>query len=179
MPTFRVRVNPHNSLETLAQYHVASVGEKIESRNYDRIGLDCASAIIAMAFAVEAILNFVGAKRVPGWNERASFAKKVAALQSRFRFSLDGQVEPYKTVLLLKKARDTMAHGQPIELEVRVESDRQIGRSMQPSWAAVATPEFVISAYQQVNGFKSFLFTRARIKAGASFTSASAVECET
>jgi hypothetical protein len=175
MHMFRVQIYPHNSFESLAQYHVGTVREKLATANYDCIGLDGISAVVAMAFAVEAILNFVGAKRVPGWKERAPFRSKVTALAVRLNFKFDASVEPFKTLLVLKQARDTMAHGQPVEFEVEVQSDREIGRSMQPTWSSEIKPEFVLAAYDQVNEFKRFLFAKARIKPSASYTSASSV----
>ena len=173
MRIFRVRVNPHNSLETLAQYHVSVVRDKLSSGNTDRIGLDCISAVIAMAFTVEAIMNFVGAKKVSEWKERTPFKNKVGVLEATLRFKFDDSMEPFKTLSLLKEARDRMAHGQPVEFEVQVESDRQVGKAMQPVWTSAATPEFVLEAYDQVNDFKRVLFKRARIKPGVSLTSAS------
>ena len=179
MRTFRVRVNPHNSLETLAKYHVGVVRDKLSSGNTHRIGLDCVSAVVAMAFAVEAIMNFVGAKKVSEWRERKPFHTKVTVLQVRLQFKFDDSIEPFKTLSILKEARDRMAHGQPVEFEVQVESNQQVGKAMQPVWASASTPQFVLAAYDQVNDFKKVLFKKARIKPGASLTSASSYGPET
>ena len=137
MHKLRVRVNPHNNLETLVHYHVGVIQKKLESGDQDGIVLDCTSAIIAMAFAVEALMNYVGAKNLPDWRERAPFMTKVAALEKKFAFKFDINVEPYKTIVLLKKARDTMAHGQPVEFQVAVPPQKHMASAMQPKWSSV------------------------------------------
>jgi hypothetical protein len=172
MLNLRVRVNPHNNLETLAHYHVDVINQKLASGDHEGITLDCTSAIIAMAFGVEAVMNYVGAKKLQNWKERSPFKTKVAALEIELGFKFDIAVEPYKTISLLKEARDTMAHGQPIEFQVSVPSRAQISKVMGPSWASATEPQVVLAAYEQVKQFKKRLFGLAGIKLGASLTSA-------
>lgn len=172
MLSFRVRIAPHNTLVSLASYHVSVVREKVESKSHDAISLDCTSAVVAMAFAVEAIINFVGTKKVPDWKERAPFRRKLSSLEDVLGFVFDATVEPFRTVMRLKEARDTMAHGQPVEFQVEVATERAIGKHMQPVWSAEARPEFVFDAYSQVKAFQDLLFKLARIRPGAALTSA-------
>jgi hypothetical protein len=172
MFNFRVSVNPHNDLENLARYHVDIVKEKLASGNKDAILLDCTSAIIAMAFSVEAFMNYVGAIRILDWKERSPFKTKVSALEAKLNFKFDKAIEPYKTIALLKEARDTMAHGQPVQFQVSAQSDKHVSKAMRPTWSSASQPDVVLAAYEQVRQFKNFLFARARITLGASLTSA-------
>jgi hypothetical protein len=83
MYKLRVRIHPHNTLEALAHHHVAAVQAKLQANDYRSISHDCTSAVIAMAFTVEAVMNYVGAKKVSSWKERAPFRKKVKLLEER------------------------------------------------------------------------------------------------
>jgi beta-xylosidase len=172
MYKLRVRIHPHNTLEALAHHHVAAVQAKLQANDYRSISHDCTSAVIAMAFTVEAVMNYVGAKKVSSWKERAPFRKKVKLLEERLDFKFDKAVEPFATLTELKKARDAMAHGQPVEFEVSVETPEHVGKSMQPTWSASTKPEFVVEAHQHVEAFKALLFQKAKLKLGASYTSA-------
>ena len=170
---FRVRINPHNDLGTLAYYHVEAVKRKLDKNEEDGIALDGTSAVIAMAFYVESLLNFVGVKKLKDeWKERAPYSKKVALLSERLKFDYDKKVEPFITLETLKKSRDNLAHGQPLEFETVVNSTRELSGIMRPQWTLVTNHGLVIEAFKQVKIFKFMLFTKARIKAGAALTSA-------
>ena len=172
MSKFRVNINPHNNLEALARYQVSVVKSKLTGEDPKGLHYDCMSAIIAMAFSVEAILNFVGSKKVPNWKERSPFKTKISLLESACGFKFDSSADPYLTLELLKKARDAMAHGQPIVFSVSVGSDKEVARHMRPIWVQATEPAVVIAAYDQIEAFKRFVFSHARIKLGASLTSA-------
>lgn len=170
---FRVRVNPHNDLGTLAYYHIETVKRKLESNQQDGIALDCTSAVIAMAFYIESLLNYVGVKKFKDeWKERAPYYKKVALLSERLKFAYDKKIEPFRTLEALKDSRDNLAHGKPMEFDTMVNSTRELSKSMRPQWTLVTEPEIVIEAFERAKEFKSMLFTRARIKPGAALTSA-------
>ena len=70
---FRIRIYPHNDLGNLARYHREVVNAKVTSGDLDGISLDCMSFFIALAFSVEAFVNFIGSKKVKNWNERAAY----------------------------------------------------------------------------------------------------------
>lgn len=170
---FRVRVNPHNDLGTLAYYHTETVKRKLEFNEQDGIALDCTSAVIAMAFYVESLLNYVGAKKFKDeWKERAPYSKKVALLSERLKFDYDKKVEPFRTLEALKYSRDNLAHGKPMEFDTKVRSTRKLSNHMRPAWTLVTEPEMVISAFEKTKEFKSMLFASAKIKPGAALTSA-------
>ena len=169
---FRVRVNQHNNLEAFARYQVSVVKSKLAGGDTEGLQNDCMSAVIAMAFAVEAILNYVGAKKIPNWKERASFKTKISLIERACQFKFDSSAEPFRTLELVKRSRDTMAHGQPIEFCVSVSTDQEIAKHMKPTWKLETQPVVVIVSFEQVETFKEFLFSRAGIKPGAALTSA-------
>ena len=173
MLTMRVRLNPHNDLSQLAHYHVGIITAKLASGDEDALALDCMSAVVAMAFATESVLNYVGHHKLrENWKERSPFSAKIRLLEEKLRFKYDKAAEPYQTIELLKKARDEMAHGKPMEFIVQVPSTRELGRAMAPTWRAATEPELVVAAFERVMEFRALLFTKARIKPGAALTSA-------
>jgi hypothetical protein len=129
------------------------------------------SAVIAMAFAAEAVINYAGAMAVTGWKERDFFPVKIKALEARLKFTFDAGVEPFRTVSLVKEARNAIAHGQP-ETRKFEAVGRGLGDKLRPGWAAVVEPELIVPALDEVMRFKELLFSLAKIKPGAALTSA-------
>ena len=175
---YRARINPHNDLITLAHYHVGIVKQKVEAGAYEGIRLDGMSAVIAMAFAVEAVINYAGAKAVPGWKERDFFPVKIKALEARLKFIFDAGVEPFRTISLVKEARNAIAHGQP-EIRIFEGEGGGLGAKLRPSWTSAVEPEFVVPAFDEVLRFKELLFGLAKIKPGAALTSAMGIPKQT
>lgn len=170
---FRIRQNPHNDLEGLAAYHINSIKAKLQSGDHDGISLDCRSAAIAIAFFNEAILNFVGLRVFKeNWVERATFAKKVEMLSQKLRFEYDKKVEPFLTVETLRKARNELAHGKPVEFNAMAASNNDLAAKMRSAWGLVDDPETVLTFFENANAFKKLLFAKARIKWSTSLTSA-------
>lgn len=132
------------------------------------------SAVIAMTFYVEAVINYVGHKKLnDDWPEMANFAKKIALLRKATGIAYDKTVEPFSTVEMLKNARNNLAHGKPLEFTTSVSSSGELSQSMRPSWSSlVSDPEIVLKAFQDVKSFRDMLFKKARLKPGSAFTSA-------
>jgi hypothetical protein len=164
---------PHDTLWRLAMYHVAVIEGKTAPGQTTGIGYDSMSAIIALAFTVEALLNFVGDKKLgSAWKEGASYAQKIKALEARLDFKYDKSEEPFRTLEALKDARNKMAHGKPTNFRLVTTGDLDIAAALQPEWASTTDPENVVVAAAQVTSFKDFLIKRARIKPGTLFSSA-------
>ena len=170
--SFRVRVNPYNQLETLAWYHLQAAQAKVGVAEHRGIALDCMSCLIALAFSVEALVNFVGHKKIADWKERAPFSTKLKLLEASFSLSLDRLAEPYLTIKRLKEARDKMAHGQPLDFTLNSEDKSELARAMQSPWSESTNVEFLAHAYEQIQVFKRTLLSKARIKPGATYTTA-------
>lgn len=168
----RVSVFPHNDLLNLAHYQREKINEKVASGDMDGISLDCMSAIIAMAFSVEALLNLVGHKRVKGWKERDSYLKKINAVCSVAGYSFNKAIEPYETLWELKEFRDAMAHGKPIKFNVSVKTREDLRKSMSCVWDSCSTPEYVNHAWGKVKEFEHMLFKGTKLSVGETLTGA-------
>ena len=72
----KVSVYPHNDLLNLAHYQIKKINEKVANGDQDGIALDCMSVLMAMAFAVEAVINLIGHKKVMSWKERKPYREK-------------------------------------------------------------------------------------------------------
>jgi hypothetical protein len=55
---YLIEKKPHNNLLNLALYNLDNIKVKEENLNVEGINLDCLNAIIALAFSVEAFINF-------------------------------------------------------------------------------------------------------------------------
>lgn len=113
MYKLRVRIHPHNTLEALAHHHVAAVQAKLQANDYRSISHDCTSAVIAMAFTVEAVMNYVGAKKVSSWKERAPFRKKVKLLEERLAWISTQRNSPKPEVPCVGAGHALMVSGRP------------------------------------------------------------------
>lgn len=175
---YRARVYPHNDLLNLAHYHREVIERKHNHGIKDAIALDCMSCVIALAFSVEAIVNFVGAKVITNWKERLSYQDKMATIGDALGLDLDFSMEPYKTLYLLKETRDQMAHGKPIESTAEASSREAMRRAMECPWDNLLTPKFTEHAYEQVKTFEHCVLSRAGISIAETLTSAVGVQKE-
>ena len=175
---YRVKVYPHNDLLNLAWHHVDGIRKKLDRGDSEGLALDAMSSIIAMAFSVEALINFVGFECVPGWGERDPFKKKVKAIEARLGIRFDWQAEPFRTLQHLKELRDHMAHGKPIELGVKGGASRSIGELLRTPWDSFLTAAYVQHAYPQVVAFEEMLLKSACIQAEQALTHGSTIETE-
>lgn len=172
------QVYPHNDLLNLAYYHKGVVEKKVAESNREAIGLDCMSCLIALAFSVEAIVNFVGFKSIAEWNERASYKDKMAVLGKNLGFEFRS-AEPYSTLQTLKTIRDQMAHGKPIETKAEISDREALRDAMASPWDEYLTPEFAKHAFKQVKLFEKMLLELAHISLMDTLTSGIAVWVET
>lgn len=173
------QVYPHNDLLNLAYYHKGVVEKKVADSNREAIGLDCMSCLIALAFSVEAIANFVGFKSISEWNERAFYRDKMAVLGKNLGFEFDPSAEPYSTLQILKTIRDQMAHGKPIETKAEISDREALRDAMASPWDEHLTPEFAEHAFMQVKLFEKMLLELAKIPLMNTLTSGTAVWIET
>ncbi|MBN3761042.1 hypothetical protein [Burkholderia sp. Ac-20365] len=168
----RIKHHPHNDLMALAHHHVTTIREKIEAGRQDGIKLDCMSALIAMAFAVEALINYVGAEKIPAWNERSSYPDKLRILRRKINLSTEASAQPWLTLTTLKQVRNQLAHGKPMRSTARVTTKEELNEAMASPWDQHCTPETVEEAFANVREFRRLLLAAAQISLGASFTSA-------
>lgn len=169
---FSVRHYPHNDLGNLAHYHLAIINRKAAQRDREGISLDCMSFLIALAFAVEALINFVGSKKVANWKEKAPYTVKVSKVLESAGIVPDEKIDPYVTLEILKKIRDQLAHGKPAEFNDPAQTRAELRDAMAAPWDEYLDPDFCSQAYDHVTKFKRHLLKSAGISLGASLTNA-------
>lgn len=160
---FRYKSNPHNSLYSLANYHCEVIGNKLQSGSEDAITLDSISAVIAMAFFTEALVNYIGAKRVKGWKERDKSPIKLQKIAKAIGINIDVHVEPFATIVKLREVRNRMAHGQPEATRIEPTSREELNRMTRTPWGESVEPEKVLAMYEHLKDFRKLVFAKAGI----------------
>jgi hypothetical protein len=164
----RVRRNPHNDLGNLAHYHLTIIRRKLEAHEEDGLSLDCMSFLIAEAFHVEALLNFLGSQCVKDWDDWWPYGKKRKNVLKAIGYDLSDTEEPRASLDLLKEVRDGLAHAKPADLIVEAKDDRA---AMDNDWDQYLDPEFCEQVYQAIAAFKRTALERAGIPLGRTLTS--------
>ncbi|WP_432263009.1 hypothetical protein [Cupriavidus sp. TMH.W2] len=160
---FRYKSNPHNALYSLANYQCEVIADKLKAGSLEGITLDSMSAVIAMAFFTEALVNYVGAQRVHGWKEREKSPIKLQQIAKAIGVKLDIHVEPFATIVKLREVRNAMAHGQPTVRTIQPANKVELTRMMRTPWGEAVEPEKVLAMYDQLKAFRSLVFTKAGI----------------
>ncbi len=173
--THKIQIYPHNDLFNLAYYQREIINKKIKDGIEEALGLDCMSCLISLAFTTEALVNFVGKKRVPNWNEGKRYLEKIKYVCAQADVTFSKHREPYKTLWELKTLRDSMAHGKPVEFQTDIENRNDFRKAMECSWDKNLTPDYVNSAYDQVKIFERLLIVNCNISVGETITSAIAL----
>ncbi len=155
-----IQIYPHNTLLKTAYYHYRNIKAKNNGKD-DKKGLilDCYSCLIFLAFAVEAIINVVGYKKIDDWQDRYEhkpYEEKMKIISKKLSFTINKNEEPYKTLQTLKKIRNEMAHGKLVEKDERVKSEEHLNTEMQ-LWSEYATPKYIDNAFHQVFEFKELV----------------------
>ncbi len=166
-----IRVYPHNDLMNLARYHLDTIQKKVDAEVEDALALDCLSCLISLAFTVEAILNFVGSKRVKNWKERDSHKVKLSKVCSVSGQPFDPNIGLYKLIWELKLLRDEVAHGKPIEVTTNVKTQEELLGKMACPWDKYLVPDHVENTYNAVSDFRYMLFKNCNIQLAQSVTS--------
>ncbi|EOX3960230.1 hypothetical protein ACM9ER_003653 [Vibrio alginolyticus] len=166
-----IRVYPHNDLMNLAFYQLSTIRHKVAKEDEDAIALDCLSCLISLAFSVEAIVNFVGSKRVQGWKERDYYKVKISKVCAVAGLEFDKNAGLYKQIWDLKVLRDDVAHGKPVEVVTDVKTREELQKKMECPWDKYLSPENVENTYKAVKEFERMLFENCKIPKGLTLTS--------
>ena len=136
----------------------------------DGVFLDMMAMLTMTAFTFEAYLNFLGWKLVADWKERARTTKKMKLLRNTLGIATDYNKRPYATIRTMIKIRNMLAHGQPTMPEQRVfeavgthDELRKLLRDYKPAYERLITPDFVMTAYQDVEAIWEEMLTAAGI----------------
>ncbi|WP_418103800.1 hypothetical protein [Vibrio harveyi] len=160
-----VKVYPHNDLLNLAYYQISTIRTKVVGGEHDGLGLDCLACLISLSFSVEAIINFVGSKRVDGWKERDSYKNKIEKVCAVAGQEFDSSVGIYNVLWQLKELRDSIAHGKPSEqITTDAQTREQLFEQMECPWDKASNPENVEATYKAVLQFQNVLFEGCELR---------------
>jgi hypothetical protein len=116
--------------------------------NRSGISLDITACLVMLAFTSESRLNFIGAKKVEGWNERDPFPVKVKAVFKALNLRPDLKKRPYTAMKLLQDFRNIIAHGKPstVEIDELIEvgpEDRYDDVDLKADWEKCLNTDFM------------------------------------
>jgi hypothetical protein len=168
----KIQVYPHNDIFNLAHYHLDIINKKVALRDENGLALDCMSFIVSIAFGIEAFINFIGFKVVYEWKERQPFKSKIENIYSSLGHSFKMEIEPYKSIWLIKEIRDSIAHGKPYEGIIQVRSTDELWLEMSEWWNHYLDSDFVNYTRKQVDVWINELLNLAGIKIEETITSA-------
>ena len=163
----------HNDLSNCAYDFRNRAQEKIESGQTDGVYHDMMAALVFCAFSVEAKVNFVGWRCLQsGWPERANLREKIELLNKVLSLDLSWGVEPWQTLLQLKRFRDTLAHGKPEVIDERkiVDVEPEIWAALKGQWESSVRPEFVAKCREAEQEVWTTLLSRADIPKSQTLT---------
>ncbi len=161
----------HNDLENAAYWFSQTVAKKDKGEiEPGGIALDTKAALVFLAFGLEARVNFIGWKILDdGWPERANFWEKMQLLSKVLDFVVDKGKEPWATVAVLKKFRDTLAHGKPemVSRDEFADAEDEVSTTeiLRAKWEKYLTPEFLAKAEDASKTVKQILMDAAKLDA--------------
>ncbi len=151
----RKNIYVHNDLSNAANHFKEQIEEKIGNNDLEGISFEYMACLVTLAFTFEAKINFLGHKLISNWKERQPFKDKISEVIQHLNHSPDWDERPYSSISMLKKFRDSIAHGKPIEIEFdeeviapKEEIDRKI--DLDGEWVEYCSHENVFNAYEDV-----------------------------
>src|SRR5271154_6906151 len=97
------RAYVHNDLSQAAQHHEDAIQEKLNNGKRHGIAYDGMACALLVAFAFEANLNFIGHKlleagKLPNWQEREKFDKKLKKVFSALGIPIEEENRPLSSM---------------------------------------------------------------------------------
>ena len=113
--------------------------------------------VVFMAFAIEAYLNSVGARKIEFWDEleRLPWRSKVTILHKHAGRDPDWGKEPLQFAIEVFRIRDKLAHGKPERVigpicSSPTDADSYFSTNrLEPDWYHSVTPDWVRSAKER------------------------------
>jgi hypothetical protein len=150
------KINIHNDLDSVALYLTQNVKDKVTAGNHDALTFDCMAAGVMLAFSFEAYLNFMGARFIGHWDERANVNTKIDKVFQYLKIGPDWSKRPFSSIAAMKKLRDALAHGQPETVDVQKDvidkADGAKGKKINLSgtWERLCSPDMIINAHDDL-----------------------------
>lgn len=158
----------HNDLWSAAHHFKQVIEAKIRAGDRKGIKFDYLACMMMLAFASEAMINFIGQKRIEPWDELQPTKDKFKSVLKRLGIKPDWNKRPYSSIALLKEFRDLIAHGKPVDLEFDEETivsaeDLYRPESLDSEWVKYCSQDQIVDAYNDVNGIWKELLMAAGI----------------
>ena len=123
-----------------------------------------------LAFAFEASINFLGFKAYgENWGENRPYLHKVKRIARKLGVPINWESRPFSTIKELKRFRDTVAHGKPVEIrgekEVTITEDELKRRNiLKADWEKLLNEEFLHRCYNDTEEVWKSLFGASGLK---------------
>ena len=159
----------HNDLSNAAFYFKDRIRKRIDNNDRDGIFLEMIAGLTMTAFAMEANINFVGAKILgEDWNERDAYWKKVRQVIDAIGIETDYDERPFSCIEKMKTLRDALAHGKPEcvskeEIVVGTYDELEAQRRLSGSWEEMVTLDNVENWYDDMNEIWNLMLEAAAI----------------
>jgi hypothetical protein len=156
----------HNDLSAAASFFKQLIDDKITTDECDGLTFYQMACAVMLAFTFEAKINFLGHKLLPNWQEKQRLKEKVKQVLRHLGVVPDWKTRPYSSMDGLRRFRDSIAHGKPVEIEhdetVQVrpdELDRRI--DLTGEWESACTPEKLTQASSDLEDIWKDLLERS------------------
>ena len=158
----------HNDIGNAAFYFKKRADERIAKDDREGVGHEIVAGLTLLAFEVEARFNFLGARLITNWNERAPAKEKVETVCSHLSVTVDFSTRPYSSIAKLKAFRDMLAHGKPEEkiLDEEIEATVEELDALEfprGAWEAYLDQAFLSQAYTDVEQVWKELLTKSEL----------------
>jgi hypothetical protein len=165
----------HNDLSNAAHHFMEAITTKLEANENKGINFDYMACLMTLAFTFEARINFLGHKLIDGWKEKQPFDNKVSCVLNHLEVTPDHKMRPYYSIAMLKRFRDSMAHGKPFEIQFDEEviiSEEEINRriDLEGEWSVYCDHDNVFNAYADVNTIWKDLMQAANLESFETIT---------
>jgi hypothetical protein len=130
------------------------------------------ASLIFRAFALEALLNWLGPKLIPHWNylERLKPIEKLNLLADFIEAKPDYGARPWQIVKDLFGFRNAIAHGKSESLSDETTEDlddfldAKLGQYLQTSWELFSTEDNAVRAKEDVLKIATILYEKANVE---------------
>jgi hypothetical protein len=162
--------NIHNTIDSAALWFVDIIKKKVADKDEAGMTFTCMAAGTMLAFSFEAYLNVIGEKKLPLWNEWDDYHTKIERVFQHLKISPDWGKRPYSSVSVMKRLRNTLAHGKPEKTEKKRQfvdkADGQKGKDldMTADWQKLCTPDMIINANDDLSDVWKDMYQKSGIE---------------
>ena len=166
----------HNDLSNAAHHFKQVIEAKTAADDRKDIAFDYLACMMMLAFASEAMINFIGQKLIEPWDERQPTKDKFKSILKHLHLERDWNKRPYSSIVILKDFRHLIAHGKPVNLDfdeeiVKPADDMDRPEILDSEWVKYCSHDQVFDAYDDVDAIWHELLAAAGIPKFETITS--------